>query len=119
MNDSRSIFHTLLAVAIGVGTIALYWDAGWGAAGALLLGALLATIIFSIIGGRTRIVLVSIATVLPFVVSQTRDFLWHFDRASFGDALSQSAPTAAGAFGILVAVPVAVVSAVHYFRCRR
>lgn len=75
-----------LAAALGVCTSILYSNAGVGAAGVLILGALLSTAIFSFIGGRLRVWLAAISVLPPFVVSSL-DSIRGINRESFWEAL--------------------------------
>lgn len=118
MKSAETYFLICLAAAIGAGTTFLYSNAGFGAAGALLLGALFSTAVFSICGGRQRIWLAFIAVLPPFIVSSI-DNLRGANRGSMWEAFWDTLPTIALAFGTLVALPLLIVSAVFFCTYRR
>jgi hypothetical protein len=103
-----------LATALGVCTSILYWNAGYGAAGVLILGAIISTATFSLLGGRLRVWLATISVLPPFVVSSL-DNISGSVRSSFWDALWDTLPIISLAFGLLVALPLTIVSIVLYF----
>jgi hypothetical protein len=107
-----------LALVIGVGVSVLYSSAGLGASGALIFGALFSTVVFSLVGARMRIWLAAISTVPPFILSSS-DNIRGSHYSVLEDAVWYTLPTIAMAFGVLVALPLAIVSSVFYFTyCR-
>jgi hypothetical protein len=108
-----------LAVAMAVGTTLLYSGAGYGAAGILILGSLLATATFSLLGGRMRVLLVAIAVVPPFAAATIDNFSSAQESLSAWDALMYIMPAAAAGFVLFVALPIILVFLVFHFSYRR
>lgn len=109
------ICSILLAAALGIGTTLLYSRAGFGAAGALILGSILATLVFSFIGGRLRIFLVLVAVLPPLAVSTYDNYSFYRERLAAADALRHIVEPFGFALGVLVALPVLVVFVVSRF----
>ncbi|MBK8093873.1 MAG: hypothetical protein IPK32_18325 [Verrucomicrobiaceae bacterium] len=109
------ICSILLAAGLGIATTLLYSHSGFGAAGALILGSILATFVFSFIGGRLRIPLVLVAVLPPLAVSTYDNYLFYRENLAAGDALRQIVQPFALALGVLVALPVLVVFVVSRF----
>ena len=100
---------------MGIATTLLYSHSGFGAAGALILGSILATFVFSFIGGRLRIPLVLVAVLPPLAVSTYYNYSFYRESLATGDALRHIAEPFALALGVLVALPVLVVFVVSRF----
>jgi uncharacterized membrane protein (UPF0136 family) len=109
------ICSILLAAGLGIATTLLYSHSGFGAAGALILGSILATFVFSFIGGRLRIPLVLVAVLPPLAVSTYYNYSFYRESLATGDALRHIAEPFALALGVLVALPVLVVFVVSRF----
>ncbi|MES2709359.1 MAG: hypothetical protein V4726_22365 [Verrucomicrobiota bacterium] len=107
-------FALFLALAIGGGSALWLSHSGLGAVELLVMGALLTTAIFSLLGGRWRILFAAIAVVPPFIALSVINLRFAVARQPAWEAFVDSFAPLLAAFGLFVAFPLTLVSIVHF-----
>lgn len=109
MKNIELAFSFLLAVAFAVGTAMLYSQAVYGAAGAMITGAILPTAVFSLLGGGLRVLLVFIAVAPPFCMAILNNYSGARERLGAWDALRDIFPASVLGLVLFVGLPVFLV----------
>lgn len=106
---TSNLVRLALALMFAFENSLLVTHAGFGVAGAWILGTIISTGCFAFLGGNRRIVFVAISVVPPFAILTADNFSFYRQSFTSWNAFLEIAPMAAVTLVLLVALPILIV----------